>query len=112
MEFRVVELNSNRVVIQHDDDKYYEMAIIASVNEVTENTETITLVNDIRTDTRFVGHGSIEFFRDWLYNQYAGILVFDISEIDSVYSTIWRSKLSELGFTDDGNDRWSQQRSL
>lgn len=112
MEFRVVELNPDRIVIQHDDNKYYEMAIIASVKEVTENTETITLVNDILTDIRFVVHGSIEFFRDWLYNQYSGILVFDISEINSVYSTIWRSKLSELGFTDDGNDRWSQQRSL
>lgn len=109
MEFRVVELSqNNRVVVQHDDSKYYEMAIIASVTEKEEDGETITLVDDIRTDTRFVGHGSIEFFRDWLYNEYAGKLVFDISEIDSVYSTIWRSKLSELGFTDDGNDRWSQ----
>lgn len=108
MEFRVVDLQHGRVVVQHDDNKYYEMAIIASVNEVTEENEKITLVSDIRTDTRFVGHGSIEFFRDWLYNEYAGRLVFDISEIDSVYYTIWRSKLSELGFTDDGDDRWSQ----
>lgn len=108
MEFRVAELQHDRVVVQHDDNKYYEMAIIASINEVTEEDEKITLVSDIRTDTRFIGHGSIEFFRDWLYNEYDGKLVFNISEIDSVYSAIWRSKLSELGFTDDGNDRWSQ----
>lgn len=109
MEFRVVELQNNRIVVQHNDCKYYEMAIIASVTDTEDNEgQETALVNDIKSDVRFIGHGSIEFLRDWIHTQYDGLIVFDISEIDSVYSTIWRSKLSELGFTDDGNDRWSE----
>ena len=81
-----------------------------------ENTTVISLMNGVDSEDTIASvigqekllYSLIKIASHKEQDEYDGKLVFDISEIDSVYFTIWRSKLSELGFTDDGNDRWSQ----